>query len=149
MSGFIRSAALAQLLASAVFQPAQAAPAPGNTPVTVTVNGEKFPAEILGTPAGRALLERLPVELRLNRGSRDYCGDIEPIPFTPAEEGHGYRNGDLSYWTPGEDFVIFLEREETGDAVTGVVPLGRLLVSPQEILKLGTPSVEVKIERAE
>ena len=39
----------------------------------------------------------------------------------------GYRQGDLAYWIPGGDFVIFTELEEDTDEVDRCVILRRLL----------------------
>ena len=49
----------------------------------------------------------------------------------------GYRNGDIAWWLPGNDFVIFTEREENSGEVEGCVILGRLLSGVEEIRDMG------------
>ena len=87
----------------------------------------------------------MPVSFSLSRGSRDYCGNMGvPLPHEEKDVQRGYRNGDLAWWLPGNDFVIFTEREESSGEVEGCVILGRLLGGVEEIRDMGR-SIEVTV----
>ena len=67
-----------------------------------------------------------------------------PLPHEEKDVQRGYRNGDLAGWLPGNDFVIFSEREESSGEVEGCVILGRLLGGVEEIRDMGR-SIEVTV----
>ena len=67
-----------------------------------------------------------------------------PLPHEENDIQNGYRNGDLVWWLPGNDFVIFTEREESSSEVEGCVILGRLLSGVEEIRNMGR-SIEVSV----
>ena len=111
------------------------------TNITVTVGNASFPGVLYDNAAAKALFSRLPVHFSLSRGSRDYCGNMgTPLPHEEKDIQNGYRNGDLVWWLPGNDFVIFTEREESSSEVEGCVILGRLLSGVEEIRNMGRSS---------
>lgn len=106
--------------------------------ITVTVGNASFPGVLYDNAAARELFSRLPVNFSLSRGSRDYCGNMGiPLSHEEKDVQNGYRNGDLAWWLPGNDFVIFTEREESSGEVEGCVILGRLLSGVEEIRDMG------------
>lgn len=108
------------------------------TNITVTVGNASFPGVLYDNAAARELFSRLPVNFSLSRGSRDYCGNMgTPLPHEEKDVQNGYRNGDLVWWLPGNDCVIFTEREESSSEVEGCVILGRLLSGVEEIRDMG------------
>lgn len=93
--------------------------------ISVTVAGKSFPSVLYNNAAAKDLLSRLPATFSLSRGSRDYCGDVgTPLTYEKHDVQRGYRNGDIAYWIPGNDFVIFTDLEENSDEVEGCVILG-------------------------
>lgn len=116
------------------------------TAVILSIDGTDYKATLYNTPAANELLARLPLALSLNRGGRDYCGGMNPVSYDQKQVQSGYRNGQLAYWIPGQDFVIFLEGEENGSSVQGVVPLGEMTDSFQPLLGLGR-TIQVRIQR--
>ena len=116
--------------------------------IMLTIEGRDYPAILYDNPAAKDLLSRLPLTVSLNRGGRDYCGDIPTIKYDQAQVQKGYRNGQLAYWISGQDFVIFIEKEESGASVDGVVVLGELTGDYQTLFNLGR-SITVAIVRAE
>lgn len=91
------------------------------------------------------MLKQLPLTVSLNRGSRDFCGGNLNINYKQADLVDRYEIGDLTYWVPGKNFVIFTN----GDGrVAGkdLVPLGKIKAPVEEILKQGE-SLEVVIEK--
>lgn len=97
------------------------------TNVILTINGTDIPAVLNSSKSAKDLISRLPVTLHLSRGSRDYCGGITPaLEYDEEDVKNGYKNGDLAFWTAGDDFVIFIEKEETSSEVGSVVNIGRI-----------------------
>lgn len=118
------------------------------TNITVTVGNASFPGVLYDNAAANELLSRLPVNFSLSRGSRDYCGNMgTPLPHEEKDVQNGYRNGDLAWWLPGNDFVIFTEREESSGEVAGCVILGRLLSGVEEIRDMGRSITVTVTER--
>lgn len=116
--------------------------------IVLTIEGREYQAVLYDNPAANDLLSRLPATVSLNRGGRDYCGDIPALKYDQAQVQNGYCNGQLAYWIPGQDFVIFIEKEESGTSVDGVVVLGELTGDYQTLFKLGR-SITVKLTKAE
>ena len=118
------------------------------TNITVTVENASFPGVLYDNAAAKELLSRLPVNFSLSRGSRDYCGNMGiPLPHEEKDVQNGYRNGDLAWRLPGNDFVIFTEREESSGDVEGCVILGRLLSGVEEIRDMGRSITVTVTER--
>lgn len=121
----------------------------GETDITLTINGKQYPAVLYDNATSRQLIAALPHTVSLGRGNRDYCGDINlgTTEYDEADVQNGYQNGDLVYWLPGDDFVIFRTGEETADSVSDCVVIGRLLEGLNEIENMGG-SIEVTIDLA-
>lgn len=118
------------------------------TNITVTVENASVPGVLYDNAAAKELLSRLPAHFSLSRGSRDYCGNMgTPLPHDEKDVQSGYRNGDLAWWLPGNDFVIFTEREESSGEVEGCVILGRLLSGVEEIRDMGRSITVTVTER--
>lgn len=120
----------------------------GNTRITLTIEGKEYPAILYANVAAKELISRLPLTVSLNRGGRDYCGDIPALKYDQAQVQNGYRNGQLAYWIPGQDFVIFIEKEESGASVNGIVALGEMSADFQPLFTLGR-SIQVRMALAE
>ena len=116
------------------------------TNITVTVENASVPGVLYDNAAAKELLSRLPAHFSLSRGSRDYCGNMgTPLPHDEKDVQSGYRNGDLAWWLPGNDFVIFTE--ESSGEVEGCVILGRLLSGIEEIRDMGRSITVTVTER--
>lgn len=121
-----------------------------STKITLTIGETVIPAILYNTPPARELMERLPVTVSLNRGPVDYCGGIEPITYGEDDVQVGYRSGDLAYWTPGQDFVIFTETEESSSGEPTMVILGHISVDVEDVRDLGsTIEVTIALEKNE
>ena len=109
----------------------------GDQAVTATLNGSE---------AARDLLAMLPVSIRMrDHLRREKTG---PLPG-PLSERTGasptYRSGDLGYWRPGGNFVIFYRHDGLTIPSPGIVILGQV-DSGAEIFDLPGPA-EVTVER--
>jgi hypothetical protein len=90
----------------------------------------------------------IPVTVFLNRGPIDYCGGIDPLNYGGDDVQTGYHNGDLAYWIPGQDFVIFTEKEETSSKVSDLVIIGQISTDIREVRDLGsTIKVTIAMDR--
>ena len=115
------------------------------TTVTVDINGETSEAVIDDSEAGRNFLAMLPLRVTLSDSDNDFCGPMPALMHPADAVQHGYRNGELHYWVPGQDFVLFVKDEETSAGTGGLVKLGRLNRDQAWLEKLsGTLQVTVK-----
>lgn len=84
------------------------------------------------------LISRLPVTLNLNRGSHDYCGGISPaLSYDKDDVQNGWKNGDLAFWTAGNDFVIFHSDEENSSSTGNIVNIGAVTSDLNIVRSLG------------
>ena len=119
-----------------------------STKITLTIGNKVIPAILYNNTTSKALIERLPVTVSLNRGPVDYCGGISPINYEKEDLQAGYRTGDLAYWIPGKDFVIFTETEETSSGVPELVIIGQISSDIAQIKALGsTIKVTIALNR--
>ena len=112
--------------------------------ITLTIGNKVVPAILHNTTPARDLVAKLPVTVSLNRGPVDYCGGIAPIHYEKNDVQAGYRSGDLAYWIPGQDFVIFTETKEGSSGTPDLVILGHISTDIQAVRDLGS-TIEVVI----
>lgn len=116
--------------------------------ITLTTGNKVVPAILYNTLPAKDLMAKLPVTVTLNRGPIDYCGGIDPINYKGADVQTGYHNGDLAYWPPGQDFVIFIEKEEISSKVSDLVIIGKITSDISEVRELGsTINVAIALDR--
>ena len=115
-----------------------------NVMITLTIGDKQIPAILYDNAPAGDLMAKLPVTVTLNRGPIDYCGGIAPIKYGESDVQSGYHNGELAYWPPGQDFVIFTDKEETSSGVSDLVIIGRITADIKEIRSLGS-SITVTI----
>lgn len=107
------------------------------TAVTLTIGDKVLDAYLNETEAAKDLLSRLPVNVRLSNSGHDYCGDINPpLSYKTEEIQNGWKNGDLAFWTAGNDFVIFHDDEEISSSTGNLVILGHVTSNIEEIKNL-------------
>jgi hypothetical protein len=96
-----------------------------NMPIEIRVGGERFAATVDDTPAGRDLLAQLPqtIEMR-DHGGVEKTGPLqEPLSLDGQPDGADPDVGDLGYYAPGNDLVLYYGDQSY---YTGIVILGRL-----------------------
>lgn len=119
------------------------------TNVTLTVGDTVLTGYLNNTSAAQDLISRLPVKVKLFDSDNDYCGGITPpLAYKADEVQAGYKNGDLAFWTAGNDFVIFIDQEERSANTGNLVILGKVTSGLEKIHELGN-SIEVTIAPAE
>lgn len=108
------------------------------TAVTLTVGETALEGYLNSNRTARDLISRLPVTLNLNRGSHDYCGGISPaLAYDESDVQNGWKNGDLAFWTAGNDFVIFHSDEENSSSTGNIVNIGAVTSDINTVRSLG------------
>ncbi len=96
-----------------------------NVQIVIHVGDERFTADLDDTPAGRDLLAQLPqtIEMR-DHGGVEKTGTLQvPLSLDGQPGGADPDVGDLGYYAPGSDLVLYYGDQGYYD---GIVILGRL-----------------------
>ena len=119
------------------------------TPVTLTIGDTVLHATLNDTSCAQALIARLPVTVSLNNSGHDYCGGIDPaLPYENEDVQNGWKDGDLAFWTAGNDFVIFHDDEETSSGTGNIVNIGHI-TDDIELVRALPDSFDVTIALAQ
>jgi hypothetical protein len=118
--------------------------------VTLTIGGTVLRGYLNDTTSARDLISRLPLTLTLRRYAHDYCGDITPpLKYEQKDVQFGWHNGDLAFWTAGNDFVIFWGDEEVSSTIGDLVIIGAVTSAVTEIRSLPPGAIQVRIALAQ
>ncbi|MCM1532807.1 MAG: cyclophilin-like fold protein [Ruminococcus flavefaciens] len=124
--------------------------------IRITIRGTGMENEVVlnailndSAPA-QSLKSQLPLSVTLNDSDNDFCGGNLQIDYSSDDVQYGYRNGDLAFWTPANNFVIFVSDEETSQNTGNLVILGRI-TDDLTVFENGTisGSITVLIELAD
>lgn len=118
------------------------------TPITLTIGDIVLEAYLNDSAPAQSLLSQLPLTVTLNDSDNDFCGDSLDIEYSEGDVTSGYENGDLAFWTPASNFVIFVSGEENSANTGDLVKLGHI-TSPQEMLDTLEGQIDVTIALAE
>ena len=93
--------------------------------VEIRVGDEQFAATVDDTPAGRDLLAQLPQTIRvIDHGGVEKTGPLRaPLSLDGQPTGADPDAGDLGYYAPGNDLVLYYGDQSYYD---GIVILGNL-----------------------
>ena len=110
-------------------------------------------AELNDSPSAKAMLEILPLELRMSRWGDEYYGDCSLSVEEEPQARTLMKVGELAVWPPGSALCIFFgpTPASTADeprAASKVNPIGRVTSKIEPLKKLG-PSIQVRVELAE
>jgi hypothetical protein len=93
--------------------------------VNITIGEQRFQATLSDSPAARDLVAQLPVTIDMtDHGGVEKTGALpSPLSLDGQPEGADPDIGDLGYYAPGNDLVLYY-----GDQAyySGIVVLGRL-----------------------
>ena len=118
--------------------------------IKITSGEVELTADLNESVSAKALLEKLPLELRMSRWGDEYYGDCG----VSVEEGPEARDlmevGELAIWPPGSALCIFFgptpaSVDEEPRAASNVNPIGRISSGAEALKKLG-PSIQVRVE---
>ena len=116
----------------------------GQTLITLTVGDTVLEGYLNNSAAAQSLIAQLPLTVTLNDSDNDFCGDHLDLEYSESDVTSGYKNGDLVFWTPASNFVIFVSGEESSANTGNLVPLGHI-TSPQEMLDALEGTIDVTI----
>lgn len=140
------TAATAQPESTPVPEPATE---PGeNTPITLTIGGTVLNAYLNDSVPAKSLLEQLPVTVTLNDSGNDFCGGSLDIDYSDSDIQNGYQNGELAFWPPASNFVIFVDDEKNSQSTDNLVILGKI-TELQAALDALEGTIDVTIARAD
>lgn len=133
----------------AMWQSSKASASTGKrTGITLTIGDAVLAAYLNNTSAAQDLIFRLPVTVNLFNSGHDYCGSINPpLAYDKTDVQYGWRNGDLAFWTAGNDFVIFHADEEKSANTGNLVIIGAVTSDIEKVRAL-PKSINVKIALA-
>lgn len=114
------------------------------TPITLTIGDTVLEGYLNDSTPAQSLIAQLPLTVTLNDSDNDFCGDSLDIEYSESDVTAGYKNGDLVFWTPASNFVIFVSGEENSANTGSLVPLGHI-TSPQEMLDALEGRIDVTI----
>ncbi|NIA07814.1 MAG: hypothetical protein GWP14_09330 [Actinobacteria bacterium] len=117
------------------------------------ISGEvELIAELNDSPSVQALVDILPLELRMSRWGDEYYGDCGLDVKEEPQARTLMKVGELAVWPPGSALCIFFGSTpaSTGDepvAASKVNPIGRVNSQLEPLKKLGS-SIKVRVELA-
>lgn len=121
----------------------------GRTPVVLTIGDTVLDAYLEDSVPARSLIEQLPMTVTVYDSDNDFCGDNISIEYSSSDVTYGYKNGDIYFWTPANNFVIFVSGEENSAGTGNLVKLGHI-TSPQEMLDSlsGTLNIQISLKES-
>lgn len=114
------------------------------TPITLTIGDMVLSGYLNNSVPAQSLIAQLPLTVTLNDSDNDFCGDNLVIEYSENDVQSGYKNGDLAFWTPASNFVIFVDDEENSENTGNLVILGKI-TEPQETLDALEGTIDVTI----
>jgi hypothetical protein len=102
-----------------------AAPRGEQMKIQITINGQRFQATIFDSAAGRDLIAQLPLTVDMvDHGAVEKTGPLpSPLSLDGQPEGADPGVGDVGYYAPGNDLVLYYGDQSY---YPGIVILGRL-----------------------
>lgn len=130
--------ALAFFVAAAVF---------AETKITLNVNGKTLHGTLNGSIPAQSLARQLPLEVTIYDSGNDFCGDRIKVDYKESDVQFGYKNGDIAFWPPASNFVIFVNGEESSSSTGDLVILGHLDETQETLDSLhGTLKIRISKE---
>ncbi|MCM1523686.1 MAG: cyclophilin-like fold protein [Ruminococcus sp.] len=116
------------------------------TAITLTAGDIVLNGYLNDSAPAQSLVSQLPVTVVLNDSDNDFCGGNLDIEYSESDVQNGYKNGDLAFWTPANNFVIFVDGEENSANTGDLVILGKITETQEKLDALeGTLSVTVSL----
>ena len=117
--------------------------------IAITIQNQRFTAELNDSPAAKQLLEALPLTLDMSRWGEEYYGDCGlTIPLDDSAR-EIVEVGEIAYWPPGSALCFFFgptpaSTDDRPRAASSVQPLGRFTGSLEALKSLGA-SIEAQL----
>lgn len=143
------SAAPSETVTSETTEPeSEEADLENTTSITLTIGDTVLNGYLNNSAPAQSLIAQLPLTVTLNDSGNDFCGDSLDIEYSDSDVQSGYENGDLAFWPPASNFVIFVDDEENSASTGDLVMLGKI-TEPQEALDALEGKIDVTIALAE
>ena len=118
--------------------------------ITITIQNQRFTAQLNDSPAAKQLLDALPLKLRMSRWGEEYYGDCGLAVELDDSAPEIVEVGEIAYWPPGSALCFFFgptpaSTDARPRAASAVAPLGRFSGSVEALKSFGS-SIEVQIE---
>jgi len=118
--------------------------------ITITIQNQRFTAQLNDSPAAKQLLDALPLKLRMSRWGEEYYGDCGLAVELDDSAREIVEVGEIAYWPPGSALCFFFgptpaSTDARPRAASAVAPLGRFSGSVEALKSFGS-SIEVQIE---
>lgn len=121
----------------------------GGTKINMHFGETVIPGILNDSETAKALIEKLPYTVHMNRYSHDFCGVMdEPLPYSEENVHYGWLNGDIDFATNADYFTILFEDEAHSEQYGYQVNIGVIDCELSEISSLQS-SYDVLIELAE
>lgn len=78
------------------------------TEIKLTVGNQNFKGYLNNSSTATALKSQLPISITLDRGSSDYCGIYQKLPYQNNDIQDGWFSGDISFDPNGNWLVLFM-----------------------------------------
>jgi hypothetical protein len=113
--------------------------------VKITIAGQEFRASLSDSPAARDLVAALPLTIEMvDHGGVEKTGPLPaPLSLDGQPEGADPEVGDLGYYAPGNDLVLYYGDQSY---YRGIVILGRLEGDAAARIATLTGSVRATVE---
>ena len=106
------------------------------TPIRISFGDTEVAARLLDNPSARDLAAQLPLTLTFRDHNR--VEKTAPLPrelsIDGAPAGHDPAAGDIGYFAPGGDFVLYYD--DDAPYFEGIVPIGRFTGDTEAIERL-------------
>lgn len=113
--------------------------------VRITVDGSAFAGRLDDTPTARALAAQLPLTVDMgDHGGAEKTGALpRRLTTAGAPDAHDPRAGDLGYYAPGGDLVLYYD--DAAPVFDGIVRIGRFSGDLDALRR--AEDVRVRVER--
>lgn len=109
--------------------------------IILTTQDKKIEAVLNETAPAKDLLNRLPLSLNLyQHQAREYYAEIKLDKNDSTQ--NSYRVGDIAYWTPGNNLVLFYGKGQTNS----LIKMGTITHGLEQLSKMGS-SIQIRIEK--
>ena len=118
--------------------------------IRITSGEVDLTADLNESVSAEALVQVLPLELRMSRWGDEYYGDCGVSVDQSPDAREVMEVGEVAIWPPGSALCIFFgptpaSVEDEPRATSKVNPIGRISSGAESLKKLG-PSIEMLVE---
>lgn len=121
-------------------------------PITLTIGDEVLEGYLNDSIPTASLITQLPLTVTLNDSDNDFCGGNLNIEYREEDIQKGYKNGDIMFWIPGNDLVLFVDDEENSENIGELISLGHITSPKKQLDKLNgriTVTIALKEKKME